>query len=102
MSDEEKTVLAFLREWLAWAEAGAPEGGRFFRYDGLCNSFDRWPGSGEYDLSDWFVGVDCTSYPFGGTAAYKRDFDNDTMHLNPLRLAWVRETIAKLENENGQ
>ena len=66
MSDEEKTILAFLREWLAWAEAGAPESEIFFRYNGLCNSFDYWSGSEEYDLSDWFVGVDNKTYPFGG------------------------------------
>lgn len=102
MSEKEKMVLAFLREWLAWAEAGGHDYSNFSRGDALCDAFLWWTGSMMELPDDLFSEFQDVAYPFGGKDVYNHELDNDTMHLNPLRLAWVRETIAKLENENGQ
>lgn len=109
MSDDLK---AFLRAWLDWAEAGAPDDGRhtnrnpnrFERDCGLCSNTYNFEelalnvhlddvGDLETELSSLFAadGMD-KGYPFG-YAAYDEDAAGHTQHLNPTRLAWVRKQL---------
>ncbi|QVE65554.1 hypothetical protein [Ralstonia phage vB_RsoP_BMB50] len=109
MSDN---LRAFLRAWLDWAEAGAPDSDRHTernpnRFDaqcGLCsNTFnfeelamDVHPndtGELEEELGDLFESQGrSTGYPFGH-AAYDHDAYNGTHHRNTYRLQWVRTQL---------
>lgn len=112
MSDK---LVAFLRAWLDWAEAGAPDGNshtprnpaRFEPECGLCANtinfeetiLDVHPedtGDLEYELAGLFDadGLD-RSYPFGD-AAYDSDGDAGTHHKHEPRLAWVRGKLASV------
>lgn len=109
MSDDLK---AFLRAWLDWAEAGAPDDNRhternpnrFERDYGLCSNtynfeelaLDVHPdetGDLEIELACRFEEQGLRpSYPFG-YEAYDADAEGGTHHLNPARLAWVRKQL---------
>lgn len=95
MTDMDKQVLAFLKEWLAWAEAGGLKKSSFTRGDGLCVNAHNW-GSG--DLGDYFEYVIFAdeSYPFGFDDYRDRE-ESHTQHECPKRLAWVRNKIEELE-----
>lgn len=109
MSDDLK---AFLRAWLDWAEAGAPDSDRHTkrnpnRFEGECGlcsntynfeelALDVHPedtGRLEDELHDLFTeqGLN-TDYPFGRDA-YDRDADHGTQHRNTSRLLWVRTQL---------
>lgn len=96
MTDMDKQVLAFLKEWLAWAEAGGPEHEAFKRDFGLCVNADEWGG---VELGDYFEDVifDVSDYPFG-LQEYEDRAVSQTQHECPKRLAWVRNKIEELEN----
>lgn len=83
----------FLREWLEWAENGAPEHPVFDCRLGLCTSaaeYDVWNNTNTYDdLRAAFRGEDC---PFGEDEYLDR-CEARTQHLDPNRLAWVRANI---------
>ncbi len=83
----------FLREWLEWAENGAPECLVFRRHSGLCPVAswydDRNNTSTRKDLERAF---EHRSYPFGG-AQYGKRCVSRTQHLDPNRLAWVRANV---------
>jgi hypothetical protein len=103
-----ENLKAFLRAWLDWVEAGAPEDDVFERSCGLCNNFNWYMRNqnvlefelgGEMDaLIEVFKmdGLDET-YPFGGEDAYFDEGPNNVMHLNSARLAWVRSKISQHE-----
>lgn len=104
-------LLAFYVDWLAWAEAGAPENFPnnpfdFSRGIGLCtNAFYHARISGvekpyevEEELKRQFrspgkYGVR-VYYPFG-EASYNKNSSNGAMHLCPKRLDWVRNRIKE-------
>ena len=84
---------AYLTDWLAWVERGAPDGEPYRRAFGLCFHAQRispalW--------SDCF-GQFSEAYPFGGPHEYHREQCSKTAHLNPARLTWARQTIATAE-----
>lgn len=109
MSDNLK---AFLREWLDWAEAGAPDSAehternpnRFDSRYGLCGntcefeelSLDVHPddtGDLEVELSGLFEAQGLhRGYPFGQDA-YDVDTERGTQHRNTNRLLWVRTQL---------
>ena len=102
-----ENLTAFLRAWLAWVEAGAPESDAFERFAGLCSNF-RWymcgNGASESDrehavfyLQDIFKseGLD-EDYPFGGPDVYYEEAYDDTSHLNEQRIAWVRSKVGQV------
>lgn len=111
MSQEQiqQFVLAFYRAWLTWVTDGAPEGIPFSRGLGLCASLADYAEnqakiSGNrmsYDdgvrcrtaMKNQFEyqGLDRT-YPFGMTD-FDRRADNDTMHLCPYRVNFVKEML---------
>lgn len=91
----------FLREWLNWAEAGVPDHDVFLPNYGLCTNSDHWGVTHhchirdelQNALADEFNGDDC--YPFGGGPyLYERESIDETHHLNPTRLAWVRGKLG--------
>lgn len=88
-----KTLRQFYNDYAAWLDKGAPEGQPFHRHVGLCMSVTQAP----YCLPPWKIkkqleeaGLD-TIYPFGGEYQFETDFDNATMHTNPLRIQWVKD-----------
>lgn len=83
----------FLAEWLAWAEADAPEHPVFTARFGLCYNLAQWSGLDyelAFELAEIFNG---DSYPFG-EYKYNLDCMNNTQHRNPARLAWVRKQLG--------
>ena len=69
----------FLADWLAWAEAGAPEHPAFQSNSGLL-----WNGylHGGFDLMVEAARLDDGTYPFGED------------RFSPARLAWVRHQLG--------
>lgn len=86
----------FLREWLAWAEAGGPRHEVFSRSRGLCGCALVYGYYAEicYQIRSEMRDIFNCSYPFGGSSTFFADEMNRTMHLNQLRLAWVRNTLG--------
>lgn len=102
-------LLAFYIDWLAWAEAGAPDDSACFTPGiGLCNN--AWyhaqlhgrekPHEVEEELHKQFRAAgrygERMYYPFG-QADYLKRSDNDSLHLCPKRLAWVRARIEEAQ-----
>jgi len=81
----------FLADWLAWAEAGAPEHPVFHRRGGLCVLASRVSYYLNSELEDVF---DEIFYPFGGYEEYHRRRIDETQHENPARRAWVRQQLG--------
>lgn len=105
--EDARLLLPFLTEWLAWAEADAPEHPLFWPWVGLCGNCDSWDEGEHYHDHDSFYPTtkaleralarfDSPSYPFGGYEAYNADRYVSGHHRNPQRLRWVRRKIARL------
>lgn len=95
-----KTLTDFYRDYAAWLDAGAPRNDIFFKRYGLCFCLRRWleaNGVREYlkcdmDLQFIEAGLD-PFFPFndGEVKGYQKENKNHSCHLNPARVAWVRE-----------
>lgn len=95
-----KTLTDFYRDYAAWMDSGAPNGDVFRQNRGLCTCLSRWcaaNGINEYlnvDMNWQFVSANLDSiYPFNGGdhQGYSREVRKNACHLNPERIAWVRE-----------
>ena len=99
--------ITFLREWIKWADMRAKpwwttQGLRarkhptFSAGHGLCITFRNWLIANHRPCERLLsvFGVQ-ELYPFGGQYCYAMDRDHHTMHLNPMRVAWVHEQIAE-------
>lgn len=89
----------FLTNWLEWVDQGAPEGKPFNREDGLCASSAPNPGHMAlyFELKNLLFADFKDSdpgYPFGGAIRYWEDHDENTQHLNELRVEWVRRKLS--------
>lgn len=85
--DLSSETRAFLRDWMAWVERGAPQGGPYFRFDGLCLAACDYPNS-------LTAGEDL---PFRGNPWGRMR----NVHLDDRRLAFVRANMddePELEN----
>lgn len=108
----EKDLLPFLKTWYHWATHGArktkfPIFGRpvFRRNAGLCHSAEVFPHNDTFYqdgkalelLKTMFIrdGLD-GNYPFTTMDEYNDEGSNETVHLNPRRLSWVKSTIERL------
>lgn len=92
MTDMEKAVLAFLKEWLAWAEAGGHGHAVFDNGMGLCgNAFNYGELQPKYFREEFGFGMT----PFGKDYADRAC--EGTQHECPKRLTWVRAKIEELE-----
>jgi hypothetical protein len=87
-------LRAYLTDWLAWAEAGAPEHDEFRPRFGLCTNARRRHRASA-DLRNALVADfgDEANHPFGGLVRYMSEAE--AHHTNPLRLAWVRAKLAE-------
>lgn len=100
-----KALQDFYIAYGVWLDRGAPDGEPFWRNEGLC---DNWIGQGIHKsgraLAMQFAqaGRD-RHYPFGGAGVFDDEEWLETMHLNPIRIAWVRARIAgkPITEENG-
>lgn len=86
----------FLADWLAWAEAGAPEHPVFRRDYGLCGSLQKYAGLYEgRRLEDELLRLfNFTVFPFGSSQEFHQQTRDGTQHENPARLAWVRQQLG--------
>ena len=92
-----RALHAYLTDWLAWVERGAPDGEPYHTFDGLCMAaYDFRDGPYRF-ASELQAALGGSPYPFGGKALFQRDMHGCSMHLNPARLTWVRQTIATAE-----
>lgn len=93
-------LIAFLKAWYDWATSGAPDGEPFHRRHGLCpNATVFCPGEAlvghlRKELTKNLVFGGRTETPFGHQDYWER-YDNDTQHLCPKRLAWVRARLVE-------
>lgn len=86
MSDD---LRAFLRSWLEWVEAGAPPRKPYARHTGLCGAASKY----SYDVYDELYALFLPEpYPFGADE-YEDAAVNNTQHLDPNRLAFVRANM---------
>lgn len=98
----------YLRGWLDWAENDGENDGPYCNYYGLCSNVYCF-GASEHELEEinnqLLTALDADfgvkDYPFG-EFNYEFRSRNDTQHLDPDRLAWVKKTIARLEKERNQ
>lgn len=98
-----RALHAFLTDWLAWAEAGAPPVQPFTRSSGLCSNALWWGHSadkGRFERYDPYAAREDllalfgeTAYPFGRSEFHERS-RQCTQHLDPNQLAWVRAVLA--------
>ncbi|MFM2472398.1 hypothetical protein [Burkholderia cenocepacia] len=99
-----KEMREFLDAYLAWVEAGAPQGKPFERSYGLCSNIANHVASFsaftqiDSELPELFAASGLEpNYPFGGFAVYWDDHHNGAHHRNPSRIAWVREQLNRTE-----
>lgn len=105
ITEAEQHTLAFLKEWLEWAEDGAATN-LYSADEGLCCSSYRYAAKarlGKYDvdrvMEKLFTEQDRSiAYPFG-MAEYWHRAGEFTQHQCPERLQWVKDTIAMLETK---
>lgn len=87
------TLQQFYNDYAAWLDAGAPEGRPFDRGYGLCHNLGKFADRDAHiEMTRQFeaAGLDI-DYPFTGRYQFETDFDNETMHLNPKRIQWVKD-----------
>lgn len=93
---QNKTLQQFYNDYAAWLDAGAPEGQPFVRSQGLCINLWDWSEHNvnlDIELSNQFkdAGLD-EDYPFNVNGNdHHRETDSELMHLNPLRIKWVKD-----------
>lgn len=97
MSEELK---AFYKAYAAWLDAGAVNNGVFTRCTGLCFALQKWAGDKGHNIcalhlelkSQFFNSRLDSGYPFNhGEHNYDVECDDETIHLNLARIAWVRK-----------
>lgn len=95
----------FYVDWLAWVDRGAPDMEPYDRSVGLCPSLDWY--IGHAGAPDWLrmeqgdlfeLDERDPNYPFG-EREYWEHAKGCSQHLDPARLAWVREHIAEYEED---
>lgn len=93
----------FLRDWLDWVERGAPNGEPYWRNVGLCQAAASY-GHGFTLIDDLVEFFECCGYsflyPFNEGRSFLVETAAGTIHLNPRRLAFVREYAAEKEKVN--
>jgi len=89
-------LRAFLADWLAWVERGAPEGKPYWRRYGLCTGLrENAPYSLAREMGDHLArDLGNRYFPFGNDE-YLAAKSEATQHLDPNRLAWVRAKLAE-------
>lgn len=97
MSEELK---AFYKDYAAWLDAGSVNNGVFTCCTGLCFALHKWADDKGYnlralrlELKAQFINAGLDSgYQFNcGERNYDVECDDETIHLNPARIALVRK-----------
>ena len=107
---QSKELISFYNAYNEWLEAGAPEKNDFGfeRTSGLCDSLlyyyflTKYRTLEEFDylktkkqLKEQFKMSNLDSkYPFG-VENYSKRWDNNTQHLDPNRIAWVKSHLTE-------
>lgn len=99
-------LLAFLRSYQQWLQAGAPPATPYYRDCGLCKNAGIHSNEAlraiHVRLREEF-GAGGSTYPFSHSSGnYRLERDLTSMHLNPERVAWVATTIKELEAAENQ
>jgi len=105
MTKKEKARLrSFLRSYMKWVNAGAPDGQPYSTCFGLCSAAcrydddkdNRFPNQVYYGLGAMLERdfEENSNYPFGGCEVYLKS--SGRHHENPARLAWIAKTIEEL------
>ena len=102
------TLTIFYQDYQAWLDEGAPQDAPFRRYSGLCaNMYEVFLSNdcslfGVYRELKQFreAGLDDT-LPFNENdfGSYLAEMGEETCHLNPARVNWVKQRIADMEGE---
>lgn len=102
-----KPMMAFLKQYLEWAESDATIESSFDINQALCGNLIEWTNikAGmslsnreffhlRWELTDMFErsGLN-TCYPFGGFN-YSRERENKSHHRSPIRLEWIRKQLG--------
>ena len=101
LRDHEETLLAFCIDWLGWAKYGCPEGDWRENYAGigLCTALRKFCCRTDRDLPH----TGLPDFVFNGDYdSYRLEMDAGKSGTNPKRIAWVKETIARLSKETPQ
>ena len=94
-----KELMEFLREWLAWAEAGAPPDPRFDTGFGLCTNLKIWCGETEKNSesnrlsAELRVALGGANYPFNENSSACYEAEEFRYHRNEKRISWVKEKL---------
>lgn len=98
MAKQGRILTEFYRSYLAWFEAGSPDG-TYSKSDGLCLALEYFLGTKglcggdaaaarQYEMKRQFVDAGLNPiFPFEDAVDY---FERDDLHLNPKRIEWVR------------
>lgn len=98
-------LRAYLADWLAWVERGAPEGEPYSRRFGVCGALGSYPGQHLSREMDWVLRAQFGNrhlFPFCGPEESGREYSEATKHLNPRRLAWVRMMLGTYDEFGRQ
>jgi hypothetical protein len=98
-------LIAYLKDWYRWATNGAPEGKPYCRSYGLCGNLQYFTIGMRFDKYQWCTGkwnlrieletlFNEEPYPFG-KLNYRTARYFEIQHLDPKRLAWVKERLIE-------
>ncbi len=102
----EQLLLEFYTEYLKWVDSGTEKGFPFETHEGLCSSLERYLTSRGLDFNECdkvvkimagqFIEAGLNSfYPFNtDKAEYQDECEENSVHLNPARIQWVRDRVA--------
>lgn len=105
-------ILAFLKAYKVWVDAGVPEHPCFDTGHGLCANLDKYARHYHFikDGRLLFLGDDLCSLfeednlsvilPFNMPMFGQPRYIHEVHHENPWRIKWVNDTIIKLEGKS--
>lgn len=104
-------LKAFYLAYSTWLDEGANGHPIFSRHAGLCSNvswFGRHHGLSyrtandlEDELKMQFADASMDStYPFDDCTSYCSNCNDETQHLNPKRIAWVRNQVEKIKEQS--
>jgi hypothetical protein len=108
LSVSQKRLNSFYVDYYNWLQSGAEDKKPFRRRYGLCVNIDlycKWMDinlQGAEDMQQEFQeqlqeNELCLALPFNKDhPEYYLESQNDTMHLNPLRIQWIKDRVESL------
>lgn len=100
--NQDEILKQFYQEYCDWLMAGAPKHPSFKKHHGLCSALFLWlePGFKERVLTRLREHLSnsglSTLFPFNSSGRnYFQESRNNACHLNPKRIAWVKQQLEK-------